>query len=128
MTFDWSQYLQLSRELAGLEPTPASQEAKFRSAISRAYYAAFNTAVDYIEAIEGVDYLPASTEKHFDVRRYFFAQKNKVSQQIADDLNYLRSQLNKADYENNARIDLYGVREAVRRSSGVLRQLSQLKP
>lgn len=36
MTFEWSEYLNLARELAGKATTPANQEAKLRAAISRA--------------------------------------------------------------------------------------------
>ena len=41
MSFDWSQYLNLAKELTDQPTTPANQEAKLRDAISRAYYAAF---------------------------------------------------------------------------------------
>ena len=37
MSFDWSQYLNVAKELAGDGTTPANQEAKLRAAISRAY-------------------------------------------------------------------------------------------
>ena len=41
MSFDWSQYLNLAKELAGQATIPAEQEARLRDAISRSYYAAF---------------------------------------------------------------------------------------
>jgi len=34
MSFDWSQFLNVARELAGTANTPANQEAKLRAAIS----------------------------------------------------------------------------------------------
>jgi len=49
MSFDWNEYYQLSRELAGLATGIATEEAKMRSAISRAYYAAFCKARDYLQ-------------------------------------------------------------------------------
>jgi len=50
MSFDWSQYFDVSRELAEQAknaPTPI-QEARFRASISRAYYAVFGQARDYL--------------------------------------------------------------------------------
>jgi hypothetical protein len=47
MNFDWSQYLTLAQELAGYSVT-AHTEAKLRSSVSRAYYAAFCKARDYV--------------------------------------------------------------------------------
>ena len=41
MSFDWSEYLKLAQELAGQTGNPASQEARLRAAVSRAYYAVF---------------------------------------------------------------------------------------
>ena len=47
MSFTWTEYLALAEELSGGEPaaTP-SEEARQRSAISRAYYAAFHVCLD----------------------------------------------------------------------------------
>lgn len=41
MSFNWSEYLDLAQQLAGKAPISATQESRLRSAISRAYYAAF---------------------------------------------------------------------------------------
>jgi len=41
MSFDWSQYLNLAKELAGQATIPAEQEARLRDAISRSYYLEF---------------------------------------------------------------------------------------
>ena len=41
MSFDWSEYLDLARELALQGSAPSLSEARVRAAISRAYYAAF---------------------------------------------------------------------------------------
>jgi len=45
--FDWSDYLELSRQLVG-ESGATIQEARQRCAISRAYYAAFCRARNYL--------------------------------------------------------------------------------
>jgi hypothetical protein len=48
MSFDWSKYLNVAKELAGVETSAASQEAKLPAAISRAYYAAFIKARNHL--------------------------------------------------------------------------------
>jgi hypothetical protein len=50
MSFDWSQYVDVAKELyeqAKTAPQPL-QEAKFRASISRAYYAVFGKARDQL--------------------------------------------------------------------------------
>lgn len=60
MSFDWSDYLDLARSLSSGPPG----EAALRSAISRAYYAAYHCASRYVRAQELVD---ASTELRHDL-------------------------------------------------------------
>lgn len=58
MSFPWSHYLDLAKALAGQETNGvASQEARLRSAISRAYYAVFCTARNRAHA-EGRRFAP----------------------------------------------------------------------
>ena len=67
MTFDWSEYLKLAQELAGQTVSPANEEAKLRSSVSRAYYAAFCKARNYLRDIEGHS-IPSTPEAHRYVR------------------------------------------------------------
>ena len=62
MAFDWSDYLVLSDWLMG-EGIAPSDEAKYRSAISRAYYAAFHSGMgllirkkEFVPSGEGTDH------------------------------------------------------------------------
>ena len=48
MSFVWSDYLDLAKELLGSAVGSPIEEAKLRSAISRAYYAVFNEARNYL--------------------------------------------------------------------------------
>lgn len=48
MAFEWAQFLQVAQELAQAEGV--DREASLRSAIGRAYYAAFNCGKQYCEA------------------------------------------------------------------------------
>ena len=47
MKFDWEEYFNLAKELAG-----TTEEAKLRSAVSRAYYSAFCLARNYLRDIQ----------------------------------------------------------------------------
>ena len=124
--FDWLQYHNLAKERLGMIHEPVSEEAKQRSAISRAYYAAFNIAAEYILASEGESALPAGVAQHEAVQRHFSIRKDGVSRKIADDFGYLRTERNKADYKINARIAPATSREAVRRAGEVIRQIDLL--
>ncbi len=58
MSFDWSEYFRLAFDLdvrARLEANPQAQEAKWRTAISRAYYAAWCKARNKLLSAEKKD-------------------------------------------------------------------------
>jgi uncharacterized protein (UPF0332 family) len=77
MTFDWSEYLKLAQELAGQAVSPANKEAKLRSSVSRAYYAAFCKARNYLRDIGG-HLIPSTPEAHIYVRDEFKRSPNKL--------------------------------------------------
>ncbi len=97
MSFDWSQYLNLAKELTGQSTIPANQEAKLRDAISRAYYAAFILARNYLRDHEGI-----SIPKTSDAQRYVWEQfqlnPDPQRQLIANNLKRLRAYRRQADY------------------------------
>ena len=49
MSFDWHQYLDLAQELAGQQQKPSTEDARLRSAASRAYYGAYCAARNKLE-------------------------------------------------------------------------------
>ncbi len=49
--FDWQDYYILARELLSLADGVSQEEAMLRAALSRAYYAAYNLACDYLRDI-----------------------------------------------------------------------------
>ena len=49
--FDWEDYHLLARELLSLADSSSIKEAMFRSAVSRAYYAAYHRACDYLREV-----------------------------------------------------------------------------
>jgi uncharacterized protein (UPF0332 family) len=99
MPFEWTAYLDLARELAGQSPGPSLEEARLRSAISRAYYAAFKKAFNYL-----CDRDPAVRFQRDDVHRYvyekFLYNPAMDWQDIGSNLDRLRRLRNRADYED----------------------------
>jgi uncharacterized protein (UPF0332 family) len=96
MRFAWRELLDIADALAELK-LRVSQEALFRSAISRAYYAAFGTA----RAQAGI--LRASTRKsaaeHGELATFYAKRFGDDGEQIAALLNRMRTFRNAADYD-----------------------------
>jgi hypothetical protein len=97
MSFPWTRYLDLAKELAGKPVTVEGREAKLRSAISRAYYAAFHHARDYLIATNG-PLPPYTSNEHDYVKRWYIERNDRVQRQIGSDLDRLRLDRNIADY------------------------------
>jgi uncharacterized protein (UPF0332 family) len=101
MKFDWSEYFNLAQELAG-----TSEEAKLRSAVSRAYYSVFCLARNYWRDIQQDPRL--SRNKTYDINDHQYVaeefihnrSKSQTMIEIGKDLTRLRKMRNKADYED----------------------------
>jgi uncharacterized protein (UPF0332 family) len=99
MSFDWSNYLDLARELHRQGSTHSSKEAELRSAISRAYYAAFCKSRNYLQERRHVA-LSSGADVHKEVYERFSNSQDKNLRAIGVDLKRLRGFRNKADYDN----------------------------
>lgn len=99
MSFDWSDYLGLAQELFTYRASSYT-EARLRTVISRAYYATFVKARNYLRYKEGVR-IPSRQNPHLFVIVYFRNKPDKVRQRIADNLDLMRRYRNEADYDNN---------------------------
>ena len=96
MPFDWREYLELARELSGLRGSSYSQEAAERSAVSRAYYAAFCWARNYAE--KSLGFKPKRDPRdHVELRDHL---RNQGYPELASDLNKLRGWRNACDYDD----------------------------
>jgi len=100
MSFDWSEYLGLAQELAGQTVSSASQEAKLRAAISRAYYAAFCKARNHLRD-HGRHVIPRGGEAHAYVRDQFRNSPDRLRSQIGHNLDRLRRHRNMVDYDDS---------------------------
>lgn len=94
MSFDGKEFLNLARFLAGDENAKFGHEAADRSAVSRAYYAAFWHAREY--AASNLGYIPAGTvDDHASLRAHLrFHQRGKISAI----LDRMRRHRNSCDY------------------------------
>ena len=104
MRFDWYQYLIAAWELLGRRNQHARRETKQRIAISRAYYAAFIIARNYLHDIEGVD-VPYRDVHQF-VIDYYRDSRDPRRRKIARLLREMRHARTRADYDD-VYADLY---------------------
>lgn len=125
MSFDWSEYLNLAQELAGQATSPSSQEAKLRSAISRAYYAAFCKARNHLRDAEKHS-IPRGGEAHPYVRDQFKKSANRVRREVGENLNRLRIDRNKADYDDTMAGLPATSKRALRRARRVISRVTGL--
>jgi hypothetical protein len=98
MAFSWIALLQLARQLElDASSTNTNAEALYRSAVSRAYFAAFCHARNYAESF--LKYQPKQDERdHGSLRAHL---KGKRRHGDADRLERLRQWRNEADYLND---------------------------
>src|SRR6266849_725492 len=99
MSFDWSNYLDLARELQRQGAVHSSKEAELRSAISRAYYAAFCKARNYLRDRRHLT-LSRGAEAHSEVQDEFQLSPDRRFKEIGENLNRLRTFRNRADYND----------------------------
>jgi uncharacterized protein (UPF0332 family) len=86
MSSSWTQFFLLAEELSGATvSTSCGTEAKFRSAVSRAYYSAFCEARNYLIS-RGVNLSGQTPEIHKTVREEFRRRPNQTSRKIGADL------------------------------------------
>jgi hypothetical protein len=97
MLFNWREYLDLAQYLQGQGSSQFTQEAGFRCAVSRAYYAAFCHARNYARDHQGFK-LSHGPNDHPRVREHF-RDLGKVN--IAADLEQLRIWRNQCDYDDD---------------------------
>jgi hypothetical protein len=125
MSFDWTNYLNLAQELTGSPIAPSNEEAKLRSAISRAYYAAFIKARNYLRDQER--YLtPAGGNPHYDVPLQFQQSSDAARRAIGVNLNRLRKDRNVADYADRFNGLSAASNLAIQRAIQILVTLSRL--
>lgn len=98
MSFESKNYLYLAQELAGKTPiNPSNEEARLRSAISRAYYAAFCSARDYLESKTPL-VIPRAISVHHFIKQQFLDSRDGKHKRIGRYLELLHDNRKLADY------------------------------
>jgi hypothetical protein len=119
--FDWTNYLILARKL-GAE----SEESALRSAISRAYYAAYKTAEHYCEN-NAIPIAPTG-RSHQDVWDAFLAKGGTTFNSVHEKGERLMRKRVKADYRSNVTGLQSMVLDSLRDSYAILSYLGASPP
>jgi uncharacterized protein (UPF0332 family) len=101
MNFDWINYLTLAEALENNPLQNILDEASYRTAASRAYYAAYHKALSLAKR-EG--YISShSGDDHQQVQLHFSRAKSneKIRRSIGENLDRLRDLRHKADYRDS---------------------------
>lgn len=121
MAFDWTQYLILARTLGS-----ESGESSLRSAISRAYYAAFKTAEHFCKRN---GFPPTDTGRtHQDVWDAFLNKGGKTFTSVHEKGMRLMRKRVKSDYRTQAVIASPMVQDSLRDSYAILSYLGANPP
>lgn len=119
MPFDWREYLELARELSKIRsPTGHSQEAFDRSAVSRAYYAAFCWVRNYAE--QRLGFKPTKKpEDHSRLRQHL---QNIGRTELAATLDDLRKWRNACDYDDEVQNLHQMVSDSIRLADEIIKE------
>lgn len=103
MAYNWKEFFTFAENIHAAPDVPGPREAALRSAVSRAYYAAFRASLEV-----GVQngFSPTRTgEDHNKIREHFRTSnpKTKTKQDISTQLGRLHDLRRRADYENDLR-------------------------
>ena len=118
MSFSWNDFLILAEKLAN-HPDPTVDEASFRTATSRAYYAAFNESKDY--AVRKLGFAPTKGPDVHKLLRITF--ENSGMTEIAHSLDRLREWRNACDYDSAMPVSAQYSTNAVAVAKKVLQKL-----
>jgi uncharacterized protein (UPF0332 family) len=98
MSFDWSDFLPIADALATAD-WDLNREASLRTAISRAYYAAFGVARRGVRSVRLET--RRSAAEHGEVAAFYAARYGERGEQVAAVLGRLRKRRNAADYDDD---------------------------
>ena len=99
MSFDWNEYFLLAKELSGDSNSLSNEEAKKRSAISRAYYSTIIQARAKICSLTGERYHRRNT--HAWTIGQYRSHPTPLAKSIAARLGRLKKRRERADYDDH---------------------------
>lgn len=123
MTFDSKGYLAVAQELMEREGLTAPQDARCRSAISRAYYAVYGVARSFAAARPGFE--RSSGSEHSALSRWFKNQSSPRFRKVGHMLQRLHDQRKSADYGDEIENPLDQARASIRGATDILRIIEE---
>ena len=126
MSFSWNDFKEIAnahRDDVIRDSTARLAEAKARTAIGRAYYAAFNVARSFAKASSGTDFRGRNT--HQNVAGWFRDSADNSLKRVGSRLDHVRELRNRADYQKQYPQCLASMRSAMEESEGILEYLRQ---
>lgn len=120
MPFDWAEYLRLAEELAQRQ----NDEAAFRSAVSRAYYAAYCQACAYLNQ-KNIP-IPQGEGSHDRVWKSFASLPGRTHTGIQTNGDRLKRKRVLADYQGLTAVSAQDAQGAVLTSKNILGWLAQV--
>lgn len=126
--FDWREYLTLADDLRAARAPTAAGEALQRAAVSRAYYASFCPARDYL--IDLGELSPVRREEpklHQQVAERFKLSTSSRRREIGTWLRDMREARNRCDYEDSNPTLAEDVRSVLMKSRWTLDRLAELR-
>ena len=100
MAYNWREFLTFAENIEAAPAVPGPEEAALRSAVSRAYYAAFRAALEL--GLQAGFQSSHTGEDHSKIREFFrnASPKNPHKQDISTQLGRLLDYRRQADYDN----------------------------
>jgi uncharacterized protein (UPF0332 family) len=97
MSFDWSGYLTLAEYLNQHADDFSDQEAVYRSVVSRAYYAVFCLARNYVKDVDRAEF---HGNDHQRLQNHLRNHSDKSRKKLGNQLRNLHQHRIKADYHD----------------------------
>jgi len=133
--FDWQEYYLLAGELLSQADSSPRKEAMFRSAVSRAYYAAFHRACEYLREVNEYPTRQEFESRERETHRFIISIfKNNPDHpewhKIGKELRSLKDLRQKADYVKSVEKHVFRkkrkVEEIVNRAKEVIDLIDSL--
>ena len=122
--FNWTAYLYVAQELAGVAGQPPTEEARLRSTVSRAYYAVFIQARNHLRDVEGQQ-VPMQNVHQYVIHK-FRSSSDRKRKSIGWDLATLRGMRSSADYQDHIYNLPAMVRTSLRLAPSIIRRIQNL--
>ncbi len=98
MNFDWSSYLTLAEYMMNQANEFPDEEAVYRSVVSRAYYAVYCLARNYVKEVDDVTFY---SNDHKALQDHLISHSHKIRKRLGNQLRKLHQHRKKADYDDD---------------------------